>query len=134
MSLTTLICSSYPNNLNNSLLPFVAKDNSNRLWDLRQAQVQMKFKGHQNSRSNFIRAKYGPEEKVVHSGSEDGSLYVWDVNNGQVISKLHGHSGIVYGAEWNAQSALLASYSQDSSVQTWRFEPSNDLSHDSPGY
>ena len=37
------------------------QDNCNRLWDIRNSKVKCRFKGHQNTSKNLIRAHFGPE-------------------------------------------------------------------------
>ncbi|KAJ1561602.1 hypothetical protein HK405_003400, partial [Cladochytrium tenue] len=46
-----------------------SKDNSNRLWDVRAARPVRRFKGHQNTSKNFIRAGFAGDSLVV-GGSE----------------------------------------------------------------
>lgn len=102
-----------------SVLLSSSKDNSNRLWDLRTSRATHRFKGHQNTSGNFIRAGFGPREAVIVGGSEDGYVYVWDVSTTEIISKLGPASGAVYTAIWNARQSLLASCSHDGVVSTW---------------
>lgn len=35
-----------------------------------------RYRGHQNFVSNFVKASFGPEEKIIISGSEDGIMYI----------------------------------------------------------
>jgi COMPASS component SWD3 len=53
-----------------SLLLSGSKDNSNRLWDVRLARPIRRFKGHQNTSKNFVRASFGPDDSLVVGGSE----------------------------------------------------------------
>lgn len=44
----------------------------------RLAALQVRrFKGHQNTSRNYVRAAFGPSEQVVVSGSEDGHIFLW---------------------------------------------------------
>jgi COMPASS component SWD3 len=110
-----------------SLLLTASKDNSNRLWDLRSGKPARRFKGHQNTSKNFVRAAFGPSEKLVVSGSEDGCVYVWDVDTGLMLQRLTGHAGIVYDVKWNERQSLLVSCGDDGSIRTWHFDPSRAL-------
>jgi len=107
-----------------SLLLSASKDNSNRLWDLRSMKPVQVFKSHQNTSKNYVRAVFGPSEKVVVSGSEDGNVYVWDLETGLPLQKLKGHRGIVYDVQWCERQALLASSGGDGTVRTWFYDSS----------
>ncbi len=95
-----------------------SKDNSNRLWELRTGRLLQRFKGHQNTSKNFVRAEFGPEDSVV-SGSEDGSVCVWDAATGHMMQRLRGHAGAVYHARWSQSQSIVASCSHDGTVKTW---------------
>jgi len=106
-----------------------SKDNSNRLWDIRtgRAKCEHRFKGHQNTSKNFIRACFGPNDNMVVSGSEDGLIYMWDIETSQLLQRLSGHNGPVYAVAWSAPQCLLASCSQDCTVRTWWYDQSKPL-------
>ncbi|KAJ3106459.1 hypothetical protein HDU97_006245 [Phlyctochytrium planicorne] len=109
-----------------------SKDNSNRLWDVRSARPIRRFKGHQNTSRNFIRAGFATDALVV-GGSENGVVYVWDADRGTLLTRLRGHSGIVYATAWNSRQSLLCSCSDDRTLKTWWFnekEPLNKFLHD----
>jgi COMPASS component SWD3 len=110
-----------------AMLLSASKDNSNRLWDLRSGRPVRRFKGHQNTSKNFVRATFGPSEKLVVSGSEDGCVYVWDLDTGLMLQRLTGHTGIVYDVKWNERQSLLASCSDDGTIRTWHFDASQAL-------
>lgn len=109
-------------NRSGNLMLSSSKDNSNRLWDIRMHKAVRRFKGHQNTSKNLIRASFGPNEMFVTSGSEDGFAYVWDVDTTDVVTKLGPTIGTVYGVVWNGRQSLLASYSHDGIVSTWGYE------------
>ncbi|KAJ3119167.1 hypothetical protein HK100_000435 [Physocladia obscura] len=98
-----------------------SKDNSNRLWDMRMMQSVRRFKGHQNTSKNFIRASFAGDSLVV-GGSEDSMVHVWDADKGTLISRLSGHGGIAYSAVWNANQSLFCSSSDDRTLKTWWFD------------
>ncbi|KAF0728199.1 hypothetical protein Ae201684_014024 [Aphanomyces euteiches] len=85
---------------------------------LEQRPVQ-RFKGHQNTAKNVVRASFGPREAFVLGGSEDGAVYVWDVTTGKLLERLLGHTGVTYSAKWHENQALMASCSHDGTVKTW---------------
>ncbi|OQR91077.1 hypothetical protein THRCLA_22491 [Thraustotheca clavata] len=78
-----------------------------------------RFKGHQNTAKNVVRAAFGPREDFVLGGSEDGAVYVWDVATGKLLERLLGHTGVTYSARWHERQALMASCSHDGTVKTW---------------
>lgn len=104
-----------------TLLLSSSKDNSNRMWDIRMSKAVARFKGHQNTSKNFVRASFGPRESVVIGGSEDGFVYLWDAATTNLLAKLGPAEGPVYRAEWNARQSLLASCSHDAIVSTWLY-------------
>lgn len=110
-------------NATGTLMLTSSKDNSNRLWDMRQCRPIRRFKGHQNTSKNFIRAGFGPMERLVVGGSEDGFVYVWDVDTEDVVGRLGPANGPVYSAKWNASRNLLVSCSQEGLASTWCYEP-----------
>ncbi|KAL2915354.1 hypothetical protein HK105_205219 [Polyrhizophydium stewartii] len=99
-----------------TLLLSSSKDNSNRLWDIRMLRPIRKFKGHQNTSKNFIRASFAGDSLI------DGAVYLWDRDKGDVLQRLRGHTGVVYSAAWNARQALFASCSEDSALCTWWYD------------
>ncbi|KAI9143299.1 WD40-repeat-containing domain protein [Paraphysoderma sedebokerense] len=108
-------------NSNGTLLLSSSKDNSNRLWDVRMVRPIRRFKGHQNTSKNFIRAGFAHNSLIV-GGSEDGIVYIWDQEKGSVLQKLKSHTGIVYNAVWNARQSLLVSCSDDKTLKTWHYD------------
>lgn len=112
-----------------------SKDNSNRLWDVRLARPIRRFKGHQNTSKNFVRASFGPDESLVVGGSEDGLVYLWDAATGEILQRLgshspDSHSDIAYRAVWNAHQSLLVSCSHDCTVKTWWYDEQQSWDQD----
>ncbi len=81
-----------------------------------------RFKGHQNTCKNFIRAGFAGDSLVL-GGSEDGIVYIWDTMQGNLVEQMSGHGGIVYDAVWNNRQSLLASCSEDGTIKTWWYAP-----------
>ncbi|CBJ33816.1 conserved unknown protein [Ectocarpus siliculosus] len=48
-----------------------------RTWDVRMGRPLLRYKGHQNTSSSFLRATLGAEEGLVFGGSDDCKVYVW---------------------------------------------------------
>ncbi|KAL0485292.1 WD repeat-containing protein [Acrasis kona] len=107
-------------NQSGTLLLSCSKDNSNRLWDMRRMSKPLRrFKGHQNTYTNLIRAHFASKNELILSGSEDGLIYAWDSETGSLIQELGGHEGTVYEAVWNPQKGLIASCSDDKTVRVF---------------
>eukprot|EP01080_Neovahlkampfia_damariscottae_P001744 gene1744-513_t len=109
-------------NKSGSNLLSCSKDNSNRLWDLKLMKPIQKFKGHQNTYKNHVKASFGSNEQIIFGGSEDHFIYAWDVNSGKILKKLSGHKDIVYKAIWNSKKSMLASCSHDKTIKIWKFD------------
>jgi COMPASS component SWD3 len=107
-----------------TLLLTSSKDNSNRLWDIRQSRPMRRFKGHQNTSKNFLRASFGPLERLILGGSEDGYVYIWDADTEDIAGKLGPANGTVYSTEWSPRRSLLVSCSHDGLASTWCYDPS----------
>lgn len=110
-------------NSSGTFLLSASKDNATRLWDIRTSRPAKRFRGHQNTSKNFIRASFGPQEALVVGGSEDGIVYIWDIETESLLQKLTGHAGEVYDVKWNKNASLLASCSHDQTVRTWWYNP-----------
>jgi COMPASS component SWD3 len=79
----------------------------------------VRYKGHQNTSRNFIRASFGPGGDTVLGGSEGGRVHVWETLTGQLLERLPGHGGPVFRAVWNDNQAMVASCADDCTVRTW---------------
>jgi WD40 repeat protein len=97
------------------LLPCIALFQCQMNVVLMQARPIRRFKGHQNTSKNFVRASFGPDDSLVVGGSEDGLIYIWDAATGEVLQRLGAHSNdshsdIAYRAIWNPHQSLLVRY------------------------
>lgn len=95
------------------------KDNTNRIWDLRKTDSVLLLKGHSNASKHFVRARYGPDDKTVIGGSDDGRIYCWDATTGKVIDKLRAHQKGVFDIVWSSHAHLFASCGNDNKVLLW---------------
>jgi len=102
-----------------SKLLTASKDSCNRLYDVRMGEPLQRYKGHQNSKLNFVRAGFGPGDALVVGGSEDGRAFVWDLESGNVLAKLSGHAGPVFRAVWSDHAGRLATCAEDGVVRVW---------------
>lgn len=114
-----------------------SKDNSNRLWDLTTCRPIQRYKGHQNTSKNFVRADFGNNENWVVGGSEDGHVYIWDIDTGNVLQTLRAvtphpqqfsirsRGTVVYDAVWNNRTNQLARYVTPTKQTTIQPQSSN---------
>jgi COMPASS component SWD3 len=96
-----------------------SKDSSNRLFDVRTGEPLQRYKGHQNSKLNFVRAQFGPGDALVAGGSEDGRAFLWDTESGETLTRLCGHTGPVFRAVWSDAAGRLATCAEDGLVRVW---------------
>jgi WD40 repeat protein len=112
-------------NSNGALLLSSSKDNSIRLWDIRMVRPIRRFKGHQNTSKNFIRAGFANSNTIV-SGSEDGLVYCWDSEKGDLIGRLQGHDGVVYSVATSSTRGKWITASDDRTIRSWVFNDKDD--------
>lgn len=94
-----------------------------RLWDLRNgSKPVVRYTGHLNSASSFIRCGFGAKETCVLSGSDDGAIHVWDAISGRPIKVLEGHKGSSYRAIWHSKQGLVVSCGEDGTVRLWDYQ------------
>jgi WD40 repeat protein len=95
------------------------RDNTNRVWDLRMSDAVRLLRGHRNAQKHFVRARFGPDERTVIGGSEDGRIWCWDASSGAVIEKIAAHSGGVYDVVWSSHGHCFASCGEDPGILLW---------------
>lgn len=60
---------------------------------------------------------YSPDQKLIASAGRDGTL---DINSsGKNKNQFKGHEGRINSVQWNAQSSLILSASDDNTVRIW---------------
>jgi WD40 repeat protein len=95
------------------------KNDSNRIWDLRTARPSLCLKGHQNCLKSFVRAGFGPAERTVIGGSEDGRLCCWDADSGILVERHNGHQDGVFEVVYSQELQLFASCGGNEVVRIW---------------
>lgn len=96
------------------------KDNTIRIWDMRMLDRVQVLKGHQNASKHFVRAHFGPGDKTVISGSDDGKIYCWNIETGKVIDKMRAHPMGVFDVVWSSHTHCFASFGDDVNVMLWK--------------
>eukprot|EP00743_Colponemidia_sp_Colp-15_P004437 GILK01004784.1.p1 GENE.GILK01004784.1~~GILK01004784.1.p1 ORF type:complete len:564 (+),score=107.43 GILK01004784.1:337-2028(+) len=90
------------------------------LWDVAEARLVHKYRGHKSGHYVIKIAFGGPNESFVVSGSEDSLVYIWHRRQGTLLQALQGHSGTVNSVSWNpVHFGMLASASDDHTIRIW---------------
>jgi WD40 repeat protein len=62
---------------------------------------------------------WSPDDKLIASGHEDGTLTISDMPAGGKVVTLRGHAGPIHDLAWSPDGARLASTSQDFTARVW---------------
>jgi WD40 repeat protein len=95
------------------------KNDTNRIWDLRTARPALCLKGHQNCLKSFVRAGFGPAERTVIGGSEDGRACCWDVDSGILVERTAAHQDGVFEIVHSEEMHLFASCGGNEVIRIW---------------
>ena len=95
------------------------KNSSIRIWDLRMTEEVTLLRGHQNQSTHFIRACFGPDDRTVLSGSDDGKLYVWGSTSGNILEAFPAYDKGSYGMVYSQSTNQFVSCGEDNCIYTW---------------
>lgn len=90
-----------------------------RLWDVRMSEAVSMFRGHQNTSKYFIRACFGPNDRTILTGSEDGFVYVYGCSSGSVVEKLCTGQNTAYGMVYCESPKMFVSYGDSNVIQLY---------------
>jgi WD40 repeat protein len=91
-------------------------DKTVRLWDLEDGVELKKMEGHCFSVVSVVVSRDG---RVIASGDGGGALIAWNRDGESLIEPTDVHSQYIYSLDFSPDSTLLASGSQDTTVQFW---------------
>lgn len=60
-----------------------------------------------------------PDEKVLATGYQDGSIHLWSLSNGNEMGLLEGHTGSINSVSISPNGKTLASSSDDGTICLW---------------
>ena len=103
------------------------KNSTHRIWDMRMSEVINLLKGHQNSSMHFIRAKFGPDDRTVLSGSDDGKIYCWGSTTGNILEIIPGHEKGCYDVIFSEKMNSFVSCGEDQFIKLWGRKKQNNL-------
>ncbi|KAJ2773165.1 hypothetical protein IWQ57_001429 [Coemansia nantahalensis] len=89
------------------------------MWDLNTRMRIRTFTGH--SQGNYvIRCAFaGLDDRLVATGSEDGTMFVWNRDTGRLLAQLKGHSDTINVCSWSSKMAALATAADDKTIRIW---------------
>ena len=67
----------------------------------------------------FLSVAFGPDGKLIATGSQDTSIRLWDSANGNQIAILRGHKGYVDAVAFSPNGRYILSWSRDGQLILW---------------
>lgn len=95
-----------------------SKDKTVKVFDIRAMKELQTFRGHKKEVYNV--AWHSISEKMISSGSGEGTLIHWHLGNDKEIGTIeNAHDGVIWEMVWHPEGHLLASVSNDHSCKLW---------------
>lgn len=95
------------------------KNSTIRIWDMRMSEAVNLLRGHQNTSKHFVRACFGPDDRTVLSGSDDGKIYVFGATSGSILESFPAHQKGSYGMVYCESMHAFVSHGEDNVIQIW---------------
>ncbi|KAL9107098.1 MAG: hypothetical protein Q9227_007964 [Pyrenula ochraceoflavens] len=111
-----------------------SEDNTLYLWSPSTSSTPIaRLLGHQKQ---VPHVSFSPDGLTIASSSFDKHVKLWSGLDGKFLKTLRGHVGAVYATCWSADSRLLVSASEDSTLKLWDVgkEEKKEMVRDLPGH
>jgi len=93
------------------------KNNVIRLIHFPTGQIKHLLKGHDNV---ILSLSFSHDNKLLISGSADGSARIWSTASGKTLSILQGHSDAINGVAFSPDNLYSATGSDDRTIKFWQ--------------
>jgi WD40 repeat protein len=93
------------------------KNNVIRLIHFPTGQIKHLLKGHDNV---ILTLNFSQDNKLLISGSADGTARIWDITSGNTLSTLKGDTNAINGVAFSPDNQFSATGSDDSTIKLWR--------------
>ncbi len=98
---------------------------SAKLWKVETGQPVWDLKSGKNVSATAI----SPNEKILATGSSDGSIQVWDAQTGQLLQRYTHHRGQINFLSFSPDSQHLAAAASDRSISQMHLNPFGVVQH-----
>jgi len=94
------------------------------LWDVKTGKQLRRFEGH---RGPIPGIAISANDKLLASGSWDGTAQVWDLATGKAVFTQPGHQQKVWSVAFSPDGKTLATGSDDNTVRLWDADTGKEL-------
>jgi WD40 repeat protein/uncharacterized caspase-like protein len=108
----------------------------NELWDLSTWQRVHRLEGHiQRTGGDTARGfqvgglAFSPDDRLLASAADDGTIILLDVDNGRILRTFHGHTAQVRDVHFSPDGQRLVSAGWDKLVKIWDAATARTLSN-----
>ena len=84
---------------------------------------ELELSGHSKS---VLSTCFARDNRILLSGSTDGTIRVWDSQTGELHTQLEDHQGAVTCVRLSPDGSMMASASADKTIRLWKF-PGNEI-------
>ncbi|MCY4402064.1 MAG: WD40 repeat domain-containing protein [Candidatus Poribacteria bacterium] len=95
-------------------------NNDLQLWDIDTDKQLYTIKN--DYQKTFTKLALSPDNKLLASGSRDGSVELWDISKRKHYMSLDKHTNSVNAVLFSPDGTLFASASEDGTVQLWQIQ------------
>lgn len=89
------------------------------LWNVGDWKPYLRLKGNNSDISSLA---FSPNNLVLASGSNDGTVKLWQISDGALVATLRGHSNQVTGVAFHPGGQQLVSTSRDATARLWQID------------